>query len=79
MIIFGKNWFRSSARLKKNSDPHLDKIRSALTALPSVLYFVLHQKSHTFFNLRKSEILQGIRKKNKVSVSGKLEEQFWFS
>ena len=64
---------------KKISDPHLDKIRSALTALPSVLYFVLHQKSHTFFNLRKSEILQGIRKKNKVSVSDKREEQFWFS
>ena len=26
-----KNWFRSSSRLKIFSDPHLDKIRSALT------------------------------------------------
>ena len=32
LIIFGKNWFRSSPRLKIFSDPHLDKIRSALTA-----------------------------------------------
>ena len=31
IIIFGKNWFRSSPRLKIFSDPHLDKIRSALT------------------------------------------------
>ena len=31
IIIFGKNWFRSSPRLKFFSDPHLDEIRSALT------------------------------------------------
>ena len=31
IIIFGKNWFRSSPRLKIFSDPHLDKIHSALT------------------------------------------------
>ena len=31
IIIFGKNWFRSSPRLKIFSNPHLDKIRSALT------------------------------------------------
>ena len=32
IIIFGKNWFRSLTRLKIFSDPHLDKIHSALTA-----------------------------------------------
>ena len=31
IVIFGKNWFRSSPRLKFFSDPHLDEIRSALT------------------------------------------------
>ena len=32
LIMFGKNWFRrSSLRLKKISDPPLEKIRSALT------------------------------------------------
>ena len=31
IVIFGKNWFQSSPRLKKGSDPHLDKIRSTLT------------------------------------------------
>ena len=30
IIMIGNNWFRSSPRLKKISDPHLDKIRSAL-------------------------------------------------
>lgn len=29
--VAGKNWFRSSPRLKIFSNPHLDKIRSALT------------------------------------------------
>ena len=32
IIIFGKNWFRSSPRLKIFSNPHQDKIHSALTA-----------------------------------------------
>ena len=31
IVIFGKNWFRSSPRIKKISDPHLDEIRSTLT------------------------------------------------
>ena len=31
IVIFGKNWFRSSPRLKFFLDPHLDKFRSALT------------------------------------------------
>ena len=31
IVIFGKNWFRSSPRMKFFSDPHLDEIRSALT------------------------------------------------
>ena len=38
IIIFGKNWFKSSPRLKNFSDPHLDKIRSALTADVSRFY-----------------------------------------
>ena len=37
IIIFGKNWFGSSPRLKIFSDPHLDKIRSALTGYTALV------------------------------------------
>ena len=37
IVIFGKNWFRSSPRMKFFSDPHLDEVRSAVTVFSYVL------------------------------------------
>ena len=51
--MFGKNWFRSSPRLKKFSEPHLHKFCSALTdSTHSLKTIILTIDVFSYFNLK---------------------------
>ena len=74
IIIFRKNWFRSSPRLKNFSDPHLDKIRSALTAFAEPSAFKVHT-----LTFQKTIRRQGMEFENILKFRQKSSHENWNS